>query len=293
MNKNKKALSMTFVVTLIISIVFLLIFYSYQSGILKTAQYESKILECETFMNGVEGKALFFSNDLSKPTFTLLNSISQICPLKTEEISKNSLDSASELVQNCYREGGSGVDIMGANSNGNNICIFCGFLESKEEIENVNEKLVEEFKDEKNKKLFEDKETSNLNKYFLNEEQNIPNSISQNNPIAVIYISHKIEEYKSDAKDNFLFDDLNRDADEIYESTKTEVSKLFGEMSPTLNQFLSSANTQTLTGVYLQSWDYDNHIKDLVEKESPTINPSNYPLNINCQNLVIPINSFD
>jgi competence protein ComGC len=288
MIKNKKAISLMFVVLLIISIVFLLMGLIFQSTILKESKYQTNIAECQTFLNSVNGKALFFGNGFDSPTFTLTNSISEICVSKDVEVSKNNLNSAKELIQSCYAQGGEGTDFMGANSNGQNVCIFCGFIKAQEEIPNFNDKLVNGFKDKKFDNFFEEKETTNLNEYLYNDSNNLPESLQEGDRLAVIYFSHK-QEYKSEVKDNVVLEQI----DDAYETTITEVSKFFGEITGGLSYAITDSNSQTITGVYLNEWDYDEIVTDLVDKESSTLSSTNFPLNIKCNNLVVPKNKYE
>lgn len=291
--KNKKAITVMSIITLILGVITLILGISLVSDVTTNAKYSASILECKTIFDDIKGKPTYW-NDKDTKLFALTNLVSNSCPSKDVEVSKNIIEPAAELIEDCFKKTGTGVDIMGANSQNKNVCLFCGFIKSQSELNNFDEKLIIELEKEKYNILKEETQTTNTNQYFLYNKEFIPKSITKDKPLAVIYFSYK-PDYKNDkiitGKE---FSDLEKLRDDI----GTQGCKFLEGLSTyatTAAYLACSSNQQTLTGIVLEEWEYsESDMEFKTDKEdSIKIIVSDKLEKLNCDQLIIPNANFD
>lgn len=204
MIKNKKAMTQSFVVGIIISVITLIILLFIIKTNIDSFRYTQSIQECKLFFENIDGKALYFSNELNKPTLSLTDSIAKLCPSKTIKINKKSVSDAAKLLNDCYVKTAKGENIMGSNTRGEKICLYCGKIEAEEEITNFRELLTKELNDEKYNSFMgkdnnEFKDTINLNSGFYSQTSSIiPQKLSKDMSATIFYYIDAPEFPKTD-----------------------------------------------------------------------------------------------
>ena len=81
---------------------------------------------------------------------------------------EKTIDNAAELIQDCWQKTASGKDIFGANVKNQKICLYCGKITAKGDIQNFRGKLNTELQKTKYSKLFSSEtEIKNFNTIFI------------------------------------------------------------------------------------------------------------------------------
>lgn len=247
MINTKKALQMSSLVKLLIGIISMLVlFYIIYSLFIDDFLYDTSIAECNFLLSQVEGKPAFFENSLNSTSKTFLTAIANTCPAKEVEINKKNIKPATELIKKCWYESGGGVDFLPANFQNEGICIYCGSIYAKDEINNFNDLLQEEIKKEEYEYLFKDNyEIRNLNKEFLKERKLNEQINSKDKSISVFYYIYKPQ--------------IPEDADtltHLRDNVGTKLSETFGDFGggfSLANYYISSSPTDSFGGVILSS----------------------------------------
>ena len=281
--KSKKALSTMQIILLIVAIITFLFILTFSNQALSDSKYEASLLECQLFFESVDGKPFYFGNELNEPTFNLFDSISNLCMSKEAMVYEKDVSNAVELVDDCWKKTGSGVDIYGVNARDSNFCVFCGFVTAKDEIDNFNEKFVSQVKldSEKYSFLKNSSESASTNQDFLLKEENIPQSLNEEEPLMVFYYT-----YKPKFEGGFFGETATDVA-----VAASELTGSFGGALSTINYYISSEDERTITGVIIEPWekidDLDTEFNN--RNDDPTIKVESKSLN--CQNFVVPINN--
>lgn len=300
MIKNKKALVWSNIITIILSIITLTMIILWVSSFIQDSTYNTSIIECNTLINNVNGELSFFDN-FSTPNLKLFNSIATFCPSKNVKISKNNLEPATDLVNDCWKKMGSGKDFLGANTEGKNVCVFCGFIKSNQDVTDFNSKFVEEIKKGKNLNLFDNTSSSNLNLDILTREENLPPSLTSGKNIMVYYFIHRLNFTPDNSKilGSETLGGLYGDLDNYYYQLKTSASKFMSQGSTpisALSYLASDPTNQAISGVILQDWRGNNEDfileEELENKEilnNMKLEKSQVSnLNVACNTLIIP-----
>lgn len=292
MKSNKKAVSM-YIVGLIIAVISLLTFFPIITGAMTTAKYESSILQCQKFFEGIDGKAIYWGNKFDTPSLSLLNLISSFCPSKDVGVTSKDVTPAADLISDCWKKTGEGIDIMGVNSQDKNVCVFCGFVKSNGEVTNFNENLISELQKEKYDFLKVQSETTNSNPDFLYNKDLIPQTITKEKPLAVIYFTYKPNYVLSNTISNTQTTTFGT----ISNSVSSGACSFFGGLgglATTASYFACDSNENTLTGITLEEWEYiENDIQFKTDKEvNVKVIPNNKFPKIKCDELIIPQENF-
>jgi hypothetical protein len=287
MFKNKKGLSWIIVVLLIVSLTAFIVIFLYSTNIIGQSTYESDILKCSILFSQIQGKPKFFSNELDEPTLEFERLTSNSCPSKDIKITENSAKNSAELVQDCWAKTGKGVDFFGANTNDLSICVYCGRIQSKDNIEDFNSKFNEIIIDEKYQSLFEETEIINSNENFIKNPSNIPSKVNQDTSIGVFYFAYKPKiECLSD--EGFSFTGCK-------EKLQISFSKFVGNFGGwfTTGAYLTSSGEESYrptTGILLGSID-ENKENKFVENSVPIGDKGDKQLE--CDLLIVPNDNYE
>ena len=214
MINNKKAMTVMNITLLIISIFTMLILMYIGNGMIKDSNYKNSLVECSYFFNNIKGQKVFFDN-LESSNNNLINSLSNICPSKTQIIDEKKINLASDLISDCYLKSGKGTDILPSKMGDDGICLYCGNIKTGNSIENFNQKLSTQLNNKKYISLFEkNSDTINFNSVTLNET-NLPSKINLDEGASVFYYifkpqtstTDKIQSWFSTQFTNFNFYD--------------------------------------------------------------------------------------
>lgn len=246
--------------------------------------YNAEVMECNFFMKNIDGKSAYFGSGFDKIQFTLLETISNICPSKDVVVSNKDFSEAANLVSSCYREGGLGTDFFGANIQNENICIFCGFIKSDEEISDFGSKFIKSISKEKYSYLKDnDTELISLNKDLLFDENFLPKSLEKESQLMVFYFAYK-PSFEALPDNDFV--------DTVGNTISTGVSTFVGEhVSTTLSYLMSESNVIGYSGVGMKVWPKSNEDFE-TEREVNFYGKTSQDF-LNCDRIVIPKKNYD
>jgi hypothetical protein len=222
---------------------------------LAEGDYQTSNLGCNNFFQEINGRPMFFTNELDDFDPSLITAISGNCPSKNVEVTKKDVSNAVDLIKDCWFKSGSGANIYAANSRGIGLCLYCGTIKSDEEITNFNELLKQELKSEKDGSLFKNNTgIVNLNPLFLDS---LPKNINKDKSIQVFYYIYRPEYARGDATViNFIRDTIGE-----------SISKLVGTSSSygaVANYYISGSTVETFGGILVSS-KINNDDKNLDE----------------------------
>lgn len=264
MYKSKKGMSVEFIIMLILSIIILLIltFYIYNS--INEGKYQASLIGCQTFFHQIDGKPAFFSITSNKPTQKLYDSIASLCPSRTINIEKDEIQKVTNLIQDCWRKTGEGVDFYGATTQEVGICLYCGSIEVDEEISNFGDLVKKELESLKENSLYDESvEVVNLNPQTLKA---IPSKVSKEQRIEVYYYSYKPEFPPIDETTGYFEIADNYFENEILTPISDFIKSQGGLL--TLGSYLvTDSSVDTFAGVVLYR-SFDNSKKDIDEVKS-------------------------
>jgi len=245
---------MFFIISVIISIVTLLLLIPIMLNFLEEGDYQTSTIACSNFFQNIDGKPMFFTNELDNFDPSLITGIAGSCPSKTVQVTNKDVTNAVSLIKDCWFKSGLGADIFAANSKGLGICLYCGTIISDEEIVNFNELLKAELKLEKDSSLFKNNsQIINLNPIFLDS---LPSSINEDKFIQVFYYTYR-PEYPN--RDKLTFTNFLRD------TIGTSFSKFVGSTSSygsIINYYVSSSTIESFGGVLVDT-QINNNDKNL------------------------------
>lgn len=270
--KNKKALSNIILISLIISIIGMLVILISFNQYFNFIKEESSKKECSILFSQIKGKPTFYNQENFKPNIKLINLISKKCPYDDKkQTNKNNLKNIQNVITNCYEKTNFGSDILNSQSYGTSICLFCGRILIENQINNFDEKLSKQIK--QNKKLFKNStQIINLNSKYL-DSKILKKNIEKNSYISVFYHIEKEE--------------LNSS---IFLKTKSKLINYFSKKSQTFqlgNYYLNriTKKLESFGGIFLvYDINYNNQKKINIEKQNNQILK-------NCDILIIPQNS--
>lgn len=240
-SKNKKALSMMMIIALMISSITLVILFLYINSQVENYRYSESIIACSFLFKNIDGKPTYFGSGLDTISPKLIDEIAKQCSSKKIEITSKSINSAAELISNCYAKTGSGEDIFGANVKNQKVCLYCGEIKAKEDIINFRTKLNTELKKPKYSSIYsKESEIENYNEFNM---QLVPKDLKTGESTTVFYYVYRTDiaknaDFKTFAKDMYL----------------SSLSKLVGDIGPistTLNFYASENVLKTYGGIIL------------------------------------------
>jgi hypothetical protein len=208
--------------------------------------YDSEVLECNFFMENVDGKPKYFGSDLSEANVLFKDTVKSFCPSKEVILKENSFQNSAKLVRSCYEIIGSGEDFFGANSVDQSVCVHCGFIKVENDISEFNKKFSEILTGDKFVSLFkEDDEMFNTNSLFLSEN-GLSTSLNDGDYLRVIGYAYKPS---IDSKNGTF-------TDTVTENFLLSVSKYFGEYISSAGSFLlSDSSVDGFSGVVVEPFD--------------------------------------
>jgi len=271
---NKKTLSTKLILGIVIAIVTLLFFLTYIVSHYHYVKIKSKETNCRYFFETITSNKEFFT--AKGPSEFMTNSIVNICPSQTVSVSENSMQNAEDLINSCFSMTGAGKNILENTVFVNKaICLYCGEITTKDNIETFNKQLAKKLKNAHNSKLFSnDTEYKNTNKYFLTEK-NIPQKLSEGESISVFYyiykpnFNDKINEETGDFDPQGYVDFTEN----YYRQKLTEFFYGYNNIATTLiATHVFSPNTDSLGGIVLSKQNKlngENFVDKKVEIKGP------------------------
>jgi len=281
LKSNKKA-NTIYIIAIIISSITLIIMISLLFPMIKDAQYQSSLTECNYLFKNINGHKSYFGNDMSKPNDLLLNSISNICPSKTIEIKTDSnMNQINNLVEDCWYKTGELSDIFAAHSNGYNICLLCGQIKP---TKNINFK--EYFLDKSNginskeyKKIFNSAESLNLNQVFL--ESTSPKILEEDETYYLIYYTESPQLENQDQIDSSV----------ISQSITSIINDVDISFLSLADSLISSNQLKSKSGIFFQK---ETLSEKIIFKDEEKQSLSNRDLKFKyCDILIVPEEDFD
>lgn len=189
--KNKKGITWVYLTAIIISIVTLMLIAFYINSITNSWNYESSIQECSFLMKNSHDNKGFFGNNLNRIELTFSRTVSEVCSAKDIEVNSRSISRASNLINDCHVKFGSGTDFLGNGVRGESVCIYCGRIKVREDIDDFSTKLIENLNKSHPKLNSKETQIINLNDAFLFNQTSYLNiflrSVSKNDELAVFY----------------------------------------------------------------------------------------------------------
>ncbi len=243
LNFIKKGVAYSFLIGLTISLVTLMIMFSFIFLMYDDYSYSSSVSECSLFMNNVNGKRAYFGEDLSTITPVFVHNVASLCPSKKVNINKNDIDGALSLANDCYKKFGKGYDFLGANVNNANLCIYCGKITANADIAN----FAYDFSEKSNNQIYDfytvNSNSNNMNSFYLSFE-NLPLELKRGNEVYVFYT-------------------IFRDSSQQSFSSKVSsfISKNFAKISTVtsfVNYHIAETDLETFSGIILaKDLEYD------------------------------------
>lgn len=258
--KNKKTLTMTFVIAIIISLVTLIVLFSFISSEFKDYEYSESILNCNLFFSNINGKPVYFTGSLNETTLKLTSEIARQCPSKDIIINDKQISKAAELIQDCWKKAASGKDIFGSNVKNQKICLYCGKITAKSDINDFRGKLNKELQKSKYSSLYStETEIQNFNNNTL---QLVPQNIEEGKSTILFYYM-----YRTDIPKNLDFSNFVRD------EYISPISKMTGNVGSafTIGNFMMSNNVLKTYGNVILSKQIENKNQDDFKKFTNTI----------------------
>jgi hypothetical protein len=174
-------------------------------------------------------------------------------------VNDKTVDEVADLIEDCWRKSGAGADIMPSGAHDMNLCVVCGSVEAKGEIENFREKVLKELN--KSEFVFDsDTQTTNLNEALFKSNY-LPDTLEKGDKMSVFYYIEKPYISPDDIDAGvYVRDVLGRNIRNIVggSSTGAILNSLF------LNDVLVGKFVDTYSGVLitkrddLEKEDFDN-----------------------------------
>lgn len=231
---NKKALTHSVLLDLILVLITAILIFVFIQSMYGNIEYENSVVDCKQFVTSVNGDEIYFDK-LNIPTTKFENGFKNFCPSLTVEVEDDSVKSAVDLADDCWRKFGKGDKFLGEYMVDTKLCFYCGNVLVKEEVTNFAEDFArfsqeEEYAFDSNSKIV------NLNSVNLGKAA-LPTSLNKGDELFVVYTIFKDPNFKvnSYSKAKMWF--------EGYISNS-------GGYSGLLTQFLAdSSNIETMGGV--------------------------------------------
>lgn len=278
---NKKA-NTIYIIGIIISVVTLIIIVNLIFPIITNAHYESSLKECNYLFKNIDGHKAYFGNDMRKPNNLLLNSISKTCPDKIIELKTDyNINQVNKLVKDCWYKTGEMADIFAAYSNGYNICLLCGQIKTKN---NINFK--DNFLDKKNginsenyESIFNQGDSLNLNQIFLNSTA--PQTLKEDETYYLIYYTESPQLENQDQIDSSVLS-------QSITSIINDVDISFLSLADSL---ISSNQLKSKSGIFFQKETISEKII-FKDKEKQSLSNRNLKFKY-CDILIVPEEDFN
>jgi hypothetical protein len=188
--ESAKAITYNIITILLIGMVFLLIMFFYISASAESAKYEQSLITCNQFFKSINGKSLYFNETVNTFTPKLSNSLRDLCPSKTVQVSSQNVKPALDLMKDCWFKTGSGTDIFPMIATDMKLCFYCGKITSNTNIESFKEKIDAELRHEKYADLLS-KESEIINLNYATFENSIPETLDKEHELALYYYVYK------------------------------------------------------------------------------------------------------
>lgn len=185
---NKKALSNSAIIGLVLAIIFFIIasanILSYLDGI----GYDSSLVACNQFFKSVNGDEIYFDK-LNEPTSKFNQSFAEICSAKTIDLNNDNIRDLVDLSSDCWNKFGKGREFIGPYMLDTKLCFYCGKGVVRDDIEDFNGKF-EEIIISGDYNFNESSSSVNLNKLNL-AKVSLPNKLNEGENVTVIYTIYK------------------------------------------------------------------------------------------------------
>ncbi len=195
---NKKAIANWIIITTIISLIFLLTYSYYINDFITNSKYETSKIQCSQIFNLInKNPNTYFIGDRGK--LNLEKILTNNCDSGEYEIENEKIQNAKKAILDCFQKTSNQINIIPSSQTSvRTICLQCGIINTNEKIENFNEKLLNELKEE-TKKLTTSKDSAkNLNEIFLLNEMVIPETINEDEKIILTYFITKVSSYEDE-----------------------------------------------------------------------------------------------
>ena len=273
-NSKKGGLEFSQFIEVMIGVIILLLLVFFTYNYLGNS-YDSEVVECNFFMENVDGKPKYFGEKLNDITLLFQDSVKSVCPSKDVSLKENSFQNTAKLVRSCYEIIGAGEDFFGANSDDQSVCVHCGFIKVDDEISDFNKKFSKILGDDKFISLFdEEDELTNTNELFLSENI-LSSSLNNGDYLRVLGYAYKPSVYgeNNDFVDGFTL----------------TVSEYFGEyISSTGSYLLSDSSVKGFSGVIIEP--YEGYEEFDSNRE---IGFTNGGSSLGCDVVIIPDKNYD
>ncbi len=299
MRHKKGSLSFGQIIGVILALLFLVVSFSVAKEVISGSEYERSIFECQFVFNNIDGSATYFGKSLNSPNLNFFKVIGVTCPSKDFDVSQNSVSGAAQLAADCWAKTGKGVDIMPNTVNDLGVCLYCGRINSDDEIVNFDDLFIEEIV-KKKYDVFNDSEILNTNGLLLYDKDYLPDNLLNGESLGVFYYIYKPGVGKCSGNDfEFSVNGCTRDFSNFVGSYVSVGSKL-------LSVFVDGGNS--VGGVFFVKMNNDEAAKfDGFLEESIDINTSEETItklknkldntikekNFECDVVVVPKKNFD
>jgi len=189
----KKGITHSSIIMLILSIVTFVILFGFINSSLSNIDYYNSLKECNMFISSVNKDEVYFDK-LSKPTQLFDRTFSNLCPSKTVNIDKKTVNVAVDLANDCWGKFNKGEQFVGVNSVNTKLCFYCGSIKANSKIENFNIKFSDEIKNG-DYGLDKVKDSNNLNTVTLDKSA-LPELVEEDDELRVFYTIYKDPNYR-------------------------------------------------------------------------------------------------
>lgn len=279
------------VIGITLGILTLLILIFFTTSTIKNSTYSISLTQCNIFFEKIEGQPVYFSNKLNSATNVLFDQISNTCASKDFQITKDNILPAIDLVEDCWTKTGKSIDILPSLILDEGVCVYCGSIYSKKEINSFDKLFIKEF--QKNKELLSKitsnkTETLNMNKLGLLDSENLPKTLNEDTTIDVIYYIYNPGIVS--AEKNNIFTSI----DEGIDMTETKLLQFFGntnKYTTLTTYYLSKKSTNSFSGINLIQRDLSSDLTN-INNDDNNENLKNILTPLNCK-LIIPKTHYE
>lgn len=279
--KNSKGITWPILIGIILAIIVFIIIVFFTNASAKESEYQTSILTCQKFIKSIEGKPAYFTDKYNEFTKTLIDSIAKICPYKNTQISSKNIDPALTLIKDCYAKTAKGYDFLPNSATNMSLCIYCGRIQIKDDIDNLKEQFDHKLQEDKYKDLLNsDSQAINLNPVLFDS---IPQNIDSSEDITLFYYitNPPLRDENTDTT-TWLANNIGRPLSNIIGSTSNIGSKINYYY---LNNKFVGKIVETYSGIIITTQikyddtnekEFENIQNQISKKDCFVIIPDNY-----------------